>query len=75
MSPTAASAVETSTKLSVGDTAVLHLDQLPGRPAIPVIVKNAAPASRRVGLGFAQKGRASARLAAAARAAATNRSS
>jgi MinD-like ATPase involved in chromosome partitioning or flagellar assembly len=70
----AGAAVETSTKLTVGDTAVLHLDQLPGRPAIPVIVKNAAPASRRVGLGFAQKGRATTRLAAAARAGATNRS-
>jgi hypothetical protein len=64
-------AVETTMKLAVGDTAVLHLDQLPGRLAVPMIVKNVVPNSRRVGLGFAQKGRLSMRLAAAARATVT----
>jgi hypothetical protein len=67
-------AVETTARLSVGDTAVLHLDQLSGHPAVPVIVKNVVPSSRRVGLGFTQKGRISMRLAAAAREAAGRRS-
>lgn len=66
-------AVETTAKLAVGDTAVLHLDQLPGHPAVGVIVKNVVPSSRRVGLGFTQRGRVSMRLAAAARASAGNR--
>jgi flagellar biosynthesis protein FlhG len=67
-------AIETTVKLGVGDTATLHLDQLPGHPAVPVIVKNAVPTSRRVGLGFAQKSRLTARLVAAARAALASRS-
>ena len=63
-------AVETALRLRVGDTAVLHLDQLSGSPRVPVIVKSMVTAANRVGLAFAEKGRVTARLAAAARAAA-----
>ena len=59
--------VETSLQLRVGDKGVLRLDQLPGQPALAVAVKNVMPATRRVGLGFATPGDASARLVAAAR--------
>jgi len=59
--------IETSMQLRVGDKGVLRLDQLPGQPALPVAVKNVMPAARRVGLGFATRGDASARLVAAAR--------
>jgi len=54
-------------QLRTGDKGVLRLDQLPGQPALPVAVKNVMPAARRVGLGFATRGDASARLVAAAR--------
>ena len=33
-------AVETATRLRVGDVGVLHLDQLRGHPSVPVLVKN-----------------------------------
>jgi len=59
--------IETSMQLRVGDKGVLHLDQLPGQPALPVAVKNVMPGARRVGLGFATRGDASARLVTAAR--------
>jgi MinD-like ATPase involved in chromosome partitioning or flagellar assembly len=67
--------VETTMKLRVGDTAVLHLEQLSGHPSVPVTVKNVVPASNRVGLGFAQRGRIPARLVSAARATAPGRPS
>jgi MinD-like ATPase involved in chromosome partitioning or flagellar assembly len=62
-------AVETSLRLRVGDTGILYLDQMTGQPRVPVVVKNVVPSSNRVGLGFAEKGRVTARIAAAARAA------
>jgi MinD-like ATPase involved in chromosome partitioning or flagellar assembly len=62
-------AVETPTKLRVGDRAILHLDQLHGHPAVPVVVKNVVATSNRVGLGFAERSRIPPRLVAAARAA------
>jgi flagellar biosynthesis protein FlhG len=62
--------VETTLRLRVGDTGILHLDQMSGQPRVPVIVKSVVPASNRVGLAFAEKGRVTARLVAAARAAA-----
>jgi len=64
-------AVETPLHLRVGDTGILHLDQISGQPRVSVVVKNVVPTSNRIGLGFAEKGRVTARLAAAARAAAT----
>jgi MinD-like ATPase involved in chromosome partitioning or flagellar assembly len=63
-------AVATAMKLRVGDAGVLHLDQLSGRPALAVKVKNVVPTSNRVGLGFIERGRIPPRLVAAARAAA-----
>jgi len=63
-------AVETPLRLRVGDTAMLHLDQMSGRPRVAVVVKSIVTAANRVGLAFTEKGRATARLAAAARAAA-----
>jgi MinD-like ATPase involved in chromosome partitioning or flagellar assembly len=66
--------VETALRLRVGDTGVLHLDQISGQPRVPVIVKSIVPASNRVGLAFTEKSRATARLAAAARAAAAQSS-
>jgi len=65
-------AIETALRLRVGDTGVLHLDQIGGQPSVAVVVKSILPASNRVGLAFVEKGRATARLAAAARAAATH---
>jgi len=62
-------AVETSLRLRVGDTGILHLDQMAGQPRVAVVVKNVVPTSNRVGLGFAERGRVTARLVAAARAA------
>ena len=67
--------VETAMKLRVGDSGVLHLDQLSGHPAAAVVVKNVVPASNRIGLGFVDKGRIPPRLVAAARAAAARSSS
>ena len=67
-------AIETALRLRVGDTGVLHLDQISGQPSVAVVVKSIVPASNRVGLAFVEKGRATARLAAAARAAATHSS-
>ncbi|HEY7375748.1 MAG TPA: PilZ domain-containing protein [Polyangia bacterium] len=68
-------AIETTTALQVGDTAILRLDQLPNRPAVPVVVKNVVAASNRVGLGFTEKRRVPPRLVAAARAALSRSSS
>jgi len=62
-------AVETATKLRVGDTATLFLEQLRGQPTVAVVVKNVVPTSNRVGLAFAERGRIPQRLVAAARAA------
>jgi len=59
-------AVETTLPLREGDTGVLHFDQLAGKPALAVVVRNAAPALRRLGLGFTQPGPAVERLVAAA---------
>ena len=64
-------AIETALRLRVGDTGVLHLDQISGQPSVAVVVKSIVPASNRVGLAFVEKGRATARVAAAARAAAS----
>jgi MinD-like ATPase involved in chromosome partitioning or flagellar assembly len=61
--------VETATRLRVGDTGTLHLDQLRGQPTVAVVVKNLVPTSNRVGLAFVDRGRGPARLVAAARAA------
>jgi MinD-like ATPase involved in chromosome partitioning or flagellar assembly len=61
--------VETTLKLRVGDTGMLHLDQVSGHPSIGVMVKNVVPAANRIGLGFVDRGRIPARLVAAARAA------
>jgi flagellar biosynthesis protein FlhG len=60
-------AVETATKLRVGDRATLHLDQMRGHPTVTVVVKNVIPTSNRVGLAFVDKGRVPARLVTAAR--------
>lgn len=68
-------AIETPTKLRVGDVGVLHLDQLSGHPAIGVIVKNIVAGGSRVGLGFTERGRVPPRLVAAARAAMARASS
>jgi hypothetical protein len=67
-------AIETALRLRVGDTGVLHLDQIAGQPSVAVVVKSILPASNRVGLSFVDKGRTTARLAAAARAAAAHSS-
>jgi MinD-like ATPase involved in chromosome partitioning or flagellar assembly len=63
--------IETPLALRVGDRGVVHFDQLPGQPAVAVIVKNVLPALRRVGLGFPERGPGTARLVAAAKTAAT----
>ena len=63
-------AIETATRLCVGDVGVLHLDQLRGHPSVPVVVKNLVAMSNRVGLSFTERGKIPARLVAAARAAA-----
>ena len=68
-------AIETTTALQVGDPAILRLDQLPNRPAVPVVVKNVVPKSNRVGLGFTDRRRVPPRLVAAARAAQSRPSS
>jgi hypothetical protein len=62
-------AVETPTRLEVGDVGVLHFDQMNGIPAIAVVVKNVVAASNRIGLGFTERGRTATRLVTAARAA------
>jgi MinD-like ATPase involved in chromosome partitioning or flagellar assembly len=62
--------VETPLSLRVGDRGVVHFDQLRGQPPLQVVVKNVLPGLRRVGLGFSERGPATARLVAAARAAA-----
>jgi flagellar biosynthesis protein FlhG len=51
-------AVETTLALRAGDSAVLHLYQLEGQPAVPVVVKNIIPRLGRVGLAFASGGAA-----------------
>jgi hypothetical protein len=48
--------VEASQVLEVGDRALLHLDQMPGRPALPVQVKGVVPSLRRIGLSFINPG-------------------
>jgi MinD-like ATPase involved in chromosome partitioning or flagellar assembly len=63
-------AIETATRLRVGDVGVLHLDQLRGHPSVPIMVKNLVSLSNRVGLSFTERGKIPARLVAAARAAA-----
>jgi MinD-like ATPase involved in chromosome partitioning or flagellar assembly len=57
---------EASLALRIGDRGILHLDQLHGRPALPVVVKNVLPALKRFGLGFANPGEATARVVAIA---------
>ena len=59
-------AVETPLALRVGDRGILHLDQLDGQPALPVVVKNVMRSLRRVGLGFLESGEVTSRLVAAA---------
>jgi len=54
--------------LRVGDQGVLHLTQLPGQPALRVVVKHLLPALRRIGVAFAAPGETSKRLVAAGRA-------
>jgi flagellar biosynthesis protein FlhG len=51
-------AIETTMALRAGDSAVLHLYQLEGQPAVPVVVKNIIPRLGRVGLAFASSGAA-----------------
>jgi flagellar biosynthesis protein FlhG len=51
-------AVETTLVMRPGDAAVLHLYQLDGQPAVPVVVKNTIPRLGRVGLAFASGGAA-----------------
>jgi MinD-like ATPase involved in chromosome partitioning or flagellar assembly len=58
--------IETTLALRIGDRGVLHFDQLAGKPALPVLVKNVSPGLRRLGLGFAKPGPAVQRLVAAA---------
>jgi len=60
--------IETPLALRVGDRGIVHFDQLAGQPPLPIVVKNVLPALRRVGLGFSERGPATARLVAAARA-------
>jgi MinD-like ATPase involved in chromosome partitioning or flagellar assembly len=50
----AGAAIETTLSLRAGDTAVLHLDQIEGQPALAVVVKNVVPRLGRVGLAFAE---------------------
>ncbi len=54
----AGAAIETTLHLRAEDTAVLHLYQLDGQPAVPVVVKNIVPRLGRVGLAFPQGGAA-----------------
>jgi MinD-like ATPase involved in chromosome partitioning or flagellar assembly len=54
--------VEATLVLNVGDDAVLHLDQMPGKPALPVQVKGVVPSLRRMGLSFLAVSDAVARL-------------
>jgi len=61
--------VEVALSLPIGDNAVLHLDQIPGRPALPVQIKGVLPTLRRLGLSFVDPGDDVARLVAAAQAA------
>jgi MinD-like ATPase involved in chromosome partitioning or flagellar assembly len=68
-------AIETTMTLQVGETAILRLDQLPNRPAVPVVVKNIVTASNRIGLGFTETRRVPPKLVAAARAALSRPSS
>jgi MinD-like ATPase involved in chromosome partitioning or flagellar assembly len=58
--------IETTLALRNGDRGVLHFDQLAGKPALPVVVKNVSAGLRRVGVGFAKPGEAVDRLVAAA---------
>jgi flagellar biosynthesis protein FlhG len=61
-------AIETTLHLRDGDTAVLHLFQLEGQPAVPVVVKNVVPRLGRVGLAFSIGGPAVAGIVLAGRA-------
>jgi len=54
--------------LRVGDQGVLHLTQLPGQPALRVVLKHVLPALHRIGVAFAAPGDVSERLVAAGRA-------
>jgi MinD-like ATPase involved in chromosome partitioning or flagellar assembly len=62
--------IETPLALRVGDRGVVHFDQLRGQPPLAIVVKNVLPGLRRVGIGFTERGPATARLVAAARVAA-----
>jgi MinD-like ATPase involved in chromosome partitioning or flagellar assembly len=64
----AGAAVEVFSGLRTGDQAVLCFTQLPGQPALPVLVRNVLPGIRRVGMSFVERSEVSARLVAAARA-------
>ncbi|HMC95569.1 MAG TPA: PilZ domain-containing protein, partial [Polyangia bacterium] len=52
----AGAAIETTLRLRVGEACVLHLHQLEGQPAVPVVVKNVVPRLGRVGLAFSSGG-------------------
>ena len=59
--------IETPTALRPGDRVVLHLNQLPHRPALQAVVKNVVAALGRVGVAFVDPGDEGPRLVAAAR--------
>lgn len=59
-------AIEVFADLAAGDHGMLHLHQLPGQPALPVVIKNVLAGLHRVGVAFSQPGESSARLEAAA---------
>jgi MinD-like ATPase involved in chromosome partitioning or flagellar assembly len=58
--------VEAAQALQIGDRALLHLDQMPGRPALGVEVKGIVPSLRRIGLSFLNPNDEVARLLAIA---------
>jgi hypothetical protein len=60
-------ALESPFPLRVGDRGTLVLDQMPGRPSLPVVVKNVRPAIGRAGVAFLDAGRVAKRLVAEAR--------
>lgn len=60
-------ALEVVPGLAVGDRGVLRLDQLPGQPAIPVVVRNLLPTLRRAGVAFEGGDELRAALVAAAK--------
>lgn len=60
-------ALESPSPLRVGDRGTLVLEQMPGRPSLPVVVKNLRPAIGRAGVAFLDAGRVARRLVAEAR--------